>query len=215
MSSLITLTPAIPAAAAAIAASGIAPDMIVIDPYNEVEGDNNATVNPVYAAAIAILREHLPVSGGWLLGWGGANWNSDGDLNGDGSPSTPRAAPPDLQCIASVHHYPNANIPQNGAAAYEADFAGMLTNCQEWAAVNGSTPVLCMEAGLWNPNDGSYGQNDPGVTAWPESITAMYAAAGAVKPAPWAITDGSDPVSNGGSDASLPTAVAAAFAGVA
>ena len=199
------------AAAAQVIAISLNPALTIVSPYNELVGSQNSVTNPIIQAAHTLLRQYLPESAGWVLGVQGSYWDSDTTMDGDGNPSTPRATVSDQQVVYEFHHYPNANVPQNGAAAYEADFQGAASNAAKWSAANGGVVVLCTEAGLWNPNDTAT-QHDPGSAAWPESIVAMYAAIPGLKPAPWAITDGSDPISVGGSDATLPAAVLAAFA---
>lgn len=68
------------------------------------------------------------------------------------------------------------------------------------------------ESGLWNSSDLPYGgAPDPGASAWPAVIGDTANGAGILRPMPWAVTDGSEPVSNGGADATLPASVASAF----
>jgi hypothetical protein len=196
--------------AAAVAAAGLDPALTIVAPFNEIVGGSNAVANPLILAAETVLRQSLPAAGGWVTGVQGAYWDADADMPGDGAPAVARvfAGP---QSIYEWHHYPNANVPQNGAAAYIADFRAGLAAAQAWAAANGNAVTLATEAGLWNPNDAAGGQVDPTSAAWPVSIAAMYAAIPQARPAPWAVTDGADPVNVGGSDATLPAAVLAAF----
>lgn len=194
------------AAAQKIASYGFDPSMIAFGPINEPQGDTNATWDPILQDLHDLLRQYLPASQGWILTKGGANWDDPNAFSSGGRIFS------DPLVVYMVHYYPAATPPNNGDGAVVNEWAGVASEVQSYAAANGNVPVVLGETGLWNSNDLPYGgAPDPGAGAWPAAIGDTANGAGILRPMPWAVTDGGEPVSNGGADATLPASVAAAF----
>lgn len=194
------------AAAQKIAGYGFDPSMIAFGPINEPTGDSNAVWDPILQDLHDLLRQYLPASQGWILTKGGAYWADPATFASGGRIFS------DKLVVYMVHYYPEATPPHDGDGAVENEWAGVAQKVEAYAAANGAVPVVLGESGLWNGNDLPYGgPPDPGSAAWPSVIQDTAKGAGILRPLPWAITDGSDPVSSGGSDATLPPTVAAAF----
>lgn len=196
----------ITAAAQKIAAYGFDPSMIAIGPINEPTGDSNAIWDPLLQDLHDLLRQTLPQSDGWILSKGGANWADPGMFSSGGLVFA------DPLVVYMVHYYPAATPPNNGDGAVVSEWAGVVKEVEAYSMAHGGVPVVTGETGLWNPNDANYGgAPDPGAGVWPAVIQDTASGAGALRPQPWAITDGTEPVSSGGTDATLPADVAAAF----
>lgn len=194
------------AAAQRIKGYGFDPSMIALGPINEPTGASNAEWDPILQDLHDLLRQTLPASDGWILTKGGAYWADPGTFANGGLIFS------DPQTVYMVHYYPAATPPHNGDSAVVSEWAGVAKEVLDYAASHGGVPIVLGESGLYNGNDVPYGgAPDPGVSAWPAVLKDTATGAGALRPLPWAVTDGSDPLSNGGSDATLPPAVAAAF----
>ena len=194
------------AAAQAVATYGFDPSMIAIGPINEPTGDTNAIWDPILRDLHDTLRQTLPQSAGWILTKGGANWADPGTFSSGGLVFS------DPLTVYMVHYYPASTPPNNGDSAVVSEWAGVAKEVLDYASAHGNVPVVAGETGLYNANDLPYGgAPDPGSSAWPAVIVDTSQGAGALRPLPWAVTDGSDPVSAGGSDATLPSTVATAF----
>ena len=165
----------------AMAASGLNPAMNLFVPCGEIAGDDNAAVNPTIIRMNQSLRATLPQSGGWLLGVGGAYWQSSQHLS---DPTGWRAlallpdGATDLQVAYMCDDYPDANggtkvvsqaAQQKNVRGNEASMASRMRAFQAHhnATVGGNVPVILHETGDWLGNTGwDINPGNPGAWAY-------------------------------------------------
>ena len=163
------------------------PSMICFGAFNEPvdDGQAGAAWNPALIHAYKILRKYLPASK-WTLSMQHNYWNDPGHLH-------EAVLAPDQNAIYDCHYYPTNQPSADGSAQVQSEWAGVAAGMAAWSANHGDAPLLLGEAGLWNANAQPFGgAGRPPVSDWPAGIMAMTHAAGAYRPAPWAMTDDYD-----------------------
>jgi hypothetical protein len=200
--------------------SGLSPSKTLIVPTGELIYGSNSSWNPSIITANQLLRTQLPQSAGWVLGVGGAYWQSVtsncGDqgnillgtssksaLSGD-VPRTLAQNPDgsdDLQCVMMIDNYPDNSGGNSSVQSYYAMVAGYMQSFQTYyqGRAGGLVPMIMHEVGCY-----TYGFC--GSLNWTGAFAAIGSGGGKYCPCFWDVSnaDGQYSFNASSSDASFP-----------